>query len=568
MTEMSHLLVTPLRDAEQGRSGTDEMAEETSTTPPCLNTGFPLTMESLCCLLIDLLSSVAFWYVLSFPFTDMQFNFGLAITALLMLLWRIYRVQARSPNESCGVEIPYTAACVQTHGKEFFLVATVHISPRAPLDVTALINNSKPDVAMIELDDERLDRMREAPAEQLGPKPEDLQLLTVTSHQNVGNPISIYSQRAIWNGEQASAIVSGDVTFNENDPYGLGTDLHSFNEPSRSHIALVLRGSPDGQFAPFALKAYHAARAGASGLLVINQEPKLPLGRIGTGTLTADLRVALQTCSCGFPSIPVLLLPKEEGNALLESCKSSSSSQRPRAEFKVRDDQFPRRTLARRLCQAGALVFSGIGILYGVIQCFSVEVGEEFLAAEIAARALGIPCRCIDVDLNRFWSRLGMALLPTPCNILKSTLSWLAFPRVCFNFLFPPTGSIDVLGSMFLHGASFPLKTWVAFILAGMCASFVTSNILRLLGNGAELGAEETGLVSEQDRMAAQEWIMLGIELYMLPQIYDAVAASRDEAMYQSIVAKCRQLHPRRMVVVVGAGHANGILQRVRSTGL
>ena len=68
-------------------------------------------------------------------------------------------------------------------------------------------------------------------------------------------------------------------------------------------------------------------------------------------------------------------------------------------------------------------------ILYGIIQCFSVRVGAEFLAADSAARDLGIRCVCIDVDLDRFWSKLGWAVLPTPCNLLNSLMSWIAFPR-------------------------------------------------------------------------------------------------------------------------------------------
>lgn len=55
---------------------------------------------------------------------------------------------------------------------------------------------------------------------------------------------------------------------------------------------------------------------------------------------------------------------------------------------------------------------------------------------------------------------------------------------------------------------------------------------------------------------------------YMLPQIYDAVAASRDESMYQSMVHKIQNFAAERVVVVVGAGHANGILQRVQQSGL
>jgi len=278
--------------------------------------------------------------------------------------------------------------------------------------------------------------------------------------------------------------------------------------------------------------------------------------------MLGDLRVALSTCSCGFPPIPVLLLPRDEGERLAARCAAGAAH----AELKVLADGYPRRTLRRRLCQACALVFSGIGVLYGVIQCFDVEVGAEFLAAELAAAARGIPCTCIDVDLNRFWSRLGAAVLPTPCNLARSLLAWLAFPRVCFQVLFPPRGNVDVLGSMVLHATSFPLRTWVAFIIAGFCASFVTKHLLLLFGFGVEQAGEGAGVVSKEDRDAVQAWIMLGVEMYMMPQVYDAVAASRDEAMYHSIVEKGRRA--RRFVAVVGAGHANGILQRARTLGL
>lgn len=296
----------------------------------------------------------------------------------------------------------------------------------------------------------------------------------------------------------------------------------------------------------------------------------MPPNRIGTGTIVGDLKVAYHTCSCGFPPIPVLLMPHEDGERLRDLCQLLEDSPNgvAHAQFQVLPDNYPRRTLRRRLCQAIALNLSGIGILYGIIQCFSVEVGAEFLAAEIAATDRGIPCMCIDVDLNRFWSRLGSALLPTPCNLAQSLLAWLAFPRVFFRVLFPARGSVDVVGSAVLHAASFPFRTWFAFILAGFCASFVTHQILSLCGYGAEQAAEATGTIKAKDRDIAQEWIIFAIEMYMLPRIYDAVAASRDEVMYQSIVAKSREKSAQRIVVVVGAAHANGILERARTRGL
>merc|ERR1712129_462845 len=104
----------------------------------------------------------------------------------------------------------------------------------------------------------------------------------------------------------------------------------------------------------------------------------------------------------------------------------------------------------------------------------------------------------------------------------------------------------------------------VAFILAGFCSSFVTNHLLEWFG--FEQAGESTGVVDKEDREVVQTWIMFAIEMYLLPQIYDAVAASRDEAMYLSILEKSRGRD--RSVVVVGAGHANGILQRARSRGL
>lgn len=379
--------------------------------------------------------------------------------------------------------------------------------------------------------------------------------------------MTIHTQRAIWNAELAGTNISGEMLFNDEDPYCMGEGGHLVaSRKNDEFMVLARRGGFDGQWAPFALKSHKAEGNGAKAVLVVNTDDKLPLNRIGTGTLGGDVKIAMYTGSCSLPKVPVLLLPKTEGEQLLEFCKGAARG--IRAEFDVREDVYPRRSLAKRLCQSCALLFSGIGVLYGIIQCFAVEVGGEFLAAEDAARAVGIPCVCIDVDLNRFWSRLGMAILPSPCNLLNSALSWLAFPRVCFQFLFPPRGNVDVFGGMFLHALSFPCKTWVAFVLAGMCASFITNNLLRLLGSGAELGAEQVGAVKKEDREDATMWIMLLIEMYMLPQIYDAVAASRDEAMYQSMVTKCRQFASRRLVVVVGAGHSNGILQHVRSRGL
>lgn len=62
--------------------------------------------------------------------------------------------------------------------------------------------------------------------------------------------------------------------------------------------------------------------------------------------------------------------------------------------------------------------------------------------------------------------------------------------------------------------------------------------------------------------------VFVCLSRYLLPQVYDALVASRDEAMYRKMVRKCKELAADSLVVVVGAGHANGILQHVRQRGL
>jgi len=532
---------------------------------------FGCTLAKLMQTAIDVVASIAFWYFLFFMYVPDWASWALLGGLLLtMVLWRVYR-SYMLPKQT-GEAIPYTCGYVRQGAKEMFLVATVHISPRSPKDVEEVIDRTRPDVAMIELDDERLDRMREPPAADeppAQPRPEDLQTVTVSRRGH--EAMTLLAQRGLWNGEWAGQVLSGSVVFDRDNPYGLKpSPADTFD----GGIALVRRGSPNGEFAPFALKAHHAHKSGAEALLVVNNRGGLPLNRIGgSDALGDELKVFAKTGSCGFPPIPVLLVTKEDGEKLLAICGDSEGDDaaEPQAEFRVLPDSYPRRTLRKRLCQAVALLGSGIAILYGIIQCCGVDVGEEFLMAEIAAQARGIPCVCIDVDLNQFWSRLGWAVVPTPRNLFSSLVSWLAFPRVCFQFLYPPRSNIDVAGSMVLHAASFPLKTWVAFALAGFCASTVTRWLLHLFGMAGEAAAEKSGAVaveSQEDRDIMIDYINLLIQMYLLPQIYDAVAASRDEAMYRSVVAKRREQNANRVVVVVGAGHANGILQRARAEGL
>lgn len=509
-------------------------------------------------LCFDIVLSVPFWYLALFvPVTDEQFYTGLGLLLVVATCWRGYL------SYTTQTDLPYTCCRVTADDREIILVATLHISPRAPRDVTAVIERVGPDVVMIELDEERLDRMRrpdpEAPPEPpLGPKDEDLQQLSLVSRD--GQATTMYAQRAFWNAELAGEEVSRQVAYDSANSYGLKKPVDDL----AGGLFLVHRGSPGGEFAPFALKAFNAARAGASAVLIINTDEKLPFNAFGRGTLMSDMHCAMSTRSCSFPPIPTLLVTQQDGKRILGAVTDGGAQ----VEFRVRADSYPRRPLWRRLCQACALVFSGIGILYGIIQCCGVDVGEEFLAAEAAASARGIPCVCIDVDLDGFWQRLGSSLLPTPCAIASSLRAWLAFPRCFFTVLFPARGNVDVMGSMVLHAASFPLKTWVAFLFAGYAASLVQSQIMQWGASGAERAVEQTGAVSRKDRRDVQEWMMLIVEIYALPRVYRSICVSRDEAMYQGIVGKGRMHSSKTAVVVVGAAHSNGIISRIRAHGL
>eukprot|EP00438_Fugacium_kawagutii_P006142 Skav234017 [mRNA] locus=scaffold3484:148954:150630:- [translate_table: standard] len=544
------------------RTESQESGEETEI-------GFLFQHRWLKGLLGDLAASVVFWWTVNWALqlltSDAMFYAFLTFLVLAMTIWRVIRV-CREDKTSLNRDLPYTCVHVKANDRDLFLVATVHVSPRAPRDVETVIHSTKPSVIMIELDEERLDRMRQVPAE---PPESTLQPVTFTSDSSSDSfEITTHAQRAIWNVETAGEHFCGEVFYRPEDEYGLEAgDAGRIQRDSMStNFLLVRRGSANSEWAPFALKAHNAAKLGASALLVANSEETLPMGRL-VDTICSELRVAFTTGNCN-PPVPVLLLKQNDGEKLLQLCRDG---RRVTADFTVKTDSYPRRSLPKKLCQGCALILSGIGVLYGVIQCFAVKVGGEFLAAEVAARELDIRCVCIDVDLNRFWSRLAWALLPSPCNLLNAFLSWLAFPRVFLQFLFPAFGNVDTVGANILHGASFSLKTWIAFISAGWCASFITRWTLGLLGSGMEAGAKQAGVMQQTDTDEddeTQAYIQLAVQLYILPQVYLAVVASRDEAMYRSMVRTCRQFAAKSLVVVVGAGHSNGILQHVRQSGL
>jgi len=275
--------------------------------------------------------------------------------------------------------------------------------------------------------------------------------------------------------------------------------------------------------------------------------------------------MACLTRSLSFPPIPCFLLKKSDGERLE---KLATSSRPIDAEFKVMPDHYPRRTICRHMCQTCLLCCSGISILYGIVRCFNVKVGEEFFAAEKTASEQKVPCVCIDSDVNQICRRVRQVVIPTPKNLLRVVWSWLALPRCALLICFPRIDSVDTLGSLPLHAKSFPLKTWAAFIIAGFSASTVSTFVLNFLSGEAVNAAVHANVVGEKHSQDFQVMLLNLFMLYMAPCLYEAVLVSRDEAMYQGICARARSSEARCLVAVTGAAHTNGILQRCRERGL
>lgn len=535
---------------------------------------------------MDLFAFIVFMYIYPIWMSLSQGAYYASLAALLSLglFWRLFRLrQGLGGNGGRGSspearDLPYTTGVfTDAAGRRLYLVASVHISPRSPKDVEAVISAACPDVVMIELDEERLDTMR--PKQPQAPKPEELQLLSISGpgvEEVFGeSPASLRAQRAVWNAERCGENIAGKLFFDEANPYGLQRPCDSAN----GSIILIHRGPKDSSTveATFPVKAHRAAQGGAKAVVVVNYNDRLPSTRLGImqGALSVEMRVAWATKSLGFPPVPIFMVSKKDGDRLLKLCNGAykrsepeQTTASPQISVEVMDDLYPRRTLRRNLCQTCLLYGSGVGILYGIVRCFNVEVGGEFFTAEEVAREQGIPCVCIDVDMNRLMSRVRQVAIPTPRNLVRVLWTWLALPRCAFRLCFPKPSSVDTLGSMLLHARSFPLRHWLAFFLAGFAASFVSSNILNFLSGEATGAAVDVKVVKRKDTADFQVLLMWLVELYLMPCLYEAVLASRDEAMYEGIRARARATEAKCMVAVTGAAHTNGILQRCHERGL
>jgi len=511
-------------------------------------------------LALDALASYVFWVA---PWSLNKW--GVAAAAVALAGWRVVRF-SKIANEE---KLPYTVTKVASGSTTVYLVGTLHVSPRCPGDVRATLEATKSHVALIELDEERLRRrvsyhgIRTEDAQEVSLQPDGETMHLGRGWQASDQGLSTDAARAVWNRRWASQTVTGVVRYDPDNPHG--------REPwapgsLAGHFALIDRGDPF----PLAKRAWHAGRAGAVGLVVISDRAMLPV-RIVQERVLGRLRTAVQQMSGGDPPVPVLMLSQDAGAALKARAQAGHKDV---LSCLFRGDEFPARSLAAQLCQDMTLLCSGVAVLYGIMECAGVEAGGEFTAADEMATQLGIPCVCMDVDLDRLCSRLGRSLLPTPLNVWNAVRLWLGFPRFLVTACFPGTRRLDLLGSVVLHVAAFKLRTWAAFALALV----VTTQVCRVSGfffslivGGVGEVATAGNVVDSAGRGNFEDTVNLLMVLFIWPQVATAVLFDRDEAMYQAIAARAASAPAGgeyRMTAVCGAAHANGILSKIAERGL
>ncbi|CAL1139502.1 unnamed protein product [Cladocopium goreaui] len=344
----------------------------------------------------------------------------LSVLLVLMVLWRVLHLQSAKI-----AEIPYTCGYASANGKDVYIVSTLHISPRSERDVIAAIAAVHPDVVMIELDEERLEFMR-GPSQR--PVLQQFQY-TVENGTDSSDAVPLVTQRAYWNGEFAGDQISGPIVLHSSGSSRFSPSVSGcivlVEDPGLAPLAQLAFAAAKEE-ARALLCAAHTARAGLSG-------QQLPAGRLGNESLLTDLRVATRARNMGYPPIPVLMMSQNSSQQLMAKLQTATVQ----GSFQVLPDDFPRRTLRRRICQEMAFALSGIWLLYGVMECFQVDAGDEFLAAEREAQRRQLPCLCIDLDMDRLCSRFAAAAIPYPQNLLASLRAWLSVPRHALRICFP-----------------------------------------------------------------------------------------------------------------------------------
>lgn len=489
---------------------------------------------------------------------------------LSLISWRVfryYRAKKLAPVDGlpcCCVPV------VVPDGPTIYMVGTMHVSPGSPVDVKNICRKVAPDCILIELDQERWDKMQDDGKKEL----ETEELHTIVT----GTRKTIQAIPAEWNSCHEGKEYHGELIFDES----LSDRASSLfvGKSFEGKIALVRRGG-----FPFALKTACAAKAGALALFCIDVAPEpesieeskgfqYPFLWLPVGNILHQMRHAWRMGSCALPPVPCFLVNYSDGEELLRAMRHD----KVQTNFFVRHrpDMVPH-TLLRNLCQLCVIISSGVGILYGLIRCAGIEVGGEFLAANAEAKRLKKPFVLVDVSMDDLGGALRRALVPWPRNLFAAVRLWMALPRwIVRNVWFPASNMIDICGVMLWLLCRFKLRTWLAFIVSGFAAATVASFVLTVPGKAVSAGMVAAG--HEASANDVEKLFPIALQLYLLPRIFEGLVNQRDEAMFQSITAEIRRRSEcyvkgevdgpaQSFVVVVGAAHVNGILSRMYQQG-
>eukprot|EP01062_Namystynia_karyoxenos_P058570 TRINITY_DN50094_c0_g1_i1.p1 TRINITY_DN50094_c0_g1~~TRINITY_DN50094_c0_g1_i1.p1 ORF type:complete len:573 (+),score=120.12 TRINITY_DN50094_c0_g1_i1:91-1809(+) len=508
-----------------------------------------------------------------------------------MVAWRVLRRRQ--------TELPYCCASATTPcGRELVVVGTMHISPKSPIDVANTMSAISPEAVLIELCPQRLKRLRmDAPPPPPGSEPLLAQQCAVVS----------------FSDSDGDAVLPADQLLELRVPDGEPTVLHSVPAGwNGGRVGETIRGALASEAAPGVLAALelkhgsvlqsilHAHEKGAAAVVFLHGgadhagEPRAAsqeyAARIEVLYTWREMWAAVRRCQWHYPPLPSVLLTPAD-SAVARRHIRSPGCVTATLTVKQPSSSSSASTVRCELCTKVGLIASGILVLYGLMRCAGVRAGQEFLAAEDAAKKQEkCVVVCCDVSTTHLGKSVVRNALPWPRNLLRSLRMWLALPRALLRLMFPDPHYIDSIGAMIQHCASLSCRTWAAFITAAVLVNLLVTAEVWLLGQLfskiadllridvllAHIFASKGDAASTKAPASAGSssqwlalWLLPILELYLLPVIKSAVLDDRDEFMYRNAVRafdadKARQ----KVVLVCGCAHANGILRRARSQGL
>jgi len=435
---------------------------------------------------------------------------------------------------------------VELGGKSVYFVGTMHISPGSVRDVKRITTEVEPHVIMIELDYDRLEGMKE----EKNPKPINQRLFTAFKDDD---DVEVMGVHADWNAAVDKRDYMGKLQMCDDGFTSLQNRILVLPY-KRMNVVNAMR---------------NAQERGASAVffsdLGKNGDAKQPseLLMSSGGLLKRTARCCVTRHSTP-PNIPGFLVPAQY---------LAEDQQGKQIEGTVNAELVPlQSSLGRTICRGTIMLLSGISVLYGIIRLAGVEVGGEFLISDKIAREKNIPLVTIDMSITRLGRRLGQQLLPRPRNIWYIITAWLAFPRIFLSWLcLPMTHKVDLFLSMAWGFGRFRIRTWAAFLIAILISTSIIVGVFFSISEAAKVSVEKAGGNSPESKEYAELialLIPLSIQAYLYPAVYQALLESRNEQMYRGLVAQIRN-RPKatKFMVVIGAAHANGMIERCYDRG-